>query len=149
MSAIIITVYSQFDTVMIGFIKGDSAVGIYNAALKIRTIVISISTGITSVLVPRMSVYYSENQEKFKQLLIKSFKISIVVLMPLAVFIFLNGEDVLLFLCGAEYLSANTTLRILMICVCALMLTNYLVIRFLFLKEKKKDILKVYLLECG
>lgn len=124
MSAIIITVYSQFDTVMIGFIKGDSVVGIYNAALKIRTIVISISTGITSVLVPRMSVYYSENQEKFKQLLIKSFKISIVVLMPLAVFIFLNAEDVLLFLCGAEYLSANTTLRILMICVCALMLTN-------------------------
>ena len=124
MSAIIITVYSQFDTVMIGFMCGDSDVGIYNAALKIKTIIISVSSGLTAVLIPRMSVYYQENYMKFTKLLEKSFKVSLVVLLPLVSFVFINAKDVLEFLCGLEYLSATSTLRILLICVLALMLTN-------------------------
>ena len=124
MSAIIITVYSQFDTVMIGFINDDSEVGIYNAALKIKTIVISISTGITSVLIPRMSLYYYENYEKFKLLLKKSLKITLTSMLPISVFIFINAEDVLSFLCGKEFVVANKALRIMMLCTVALMLTN-------------------------
>lgn len=124
MSAIIITVYSQFDTVMLGFMRGDEEVGIYNTALKIKTIVISISTGLTSVLIPRMSVYYQENYEKFCGLLSKSFKVSLNVLLPLVLFIFINAKDVIIFLCGTEYLPAISTLRVLLVCVFVLMLTN-------------------------
>lgn len=124
MSAIIITVYSQFDTVMLGFMRGDEEVGIYNTALKIKTVVIAVSTGLTSVLVPRMTVYYQEDYEKFCRLLSKSFKVSLNILLPLVLFIFINTKDVIIFLCGAEYLPAIPTLRVLLVCVFALMLTN-------------------------
>lgn len=124
MSAIIITVYSQFDTIMLGFMKGDEEVGIYNTALKIKTVVISVSSGLTSVLIPRMSVYYQNDYKKFCVLLSKSFKLSLNILLPLTVFIFINSYDVIAFLCGDEYVSAVATLRILLVCVLALMLTN-------------------------
>lgn len=124
MSSIILTVYSQFDTVMLGFISGDSEVGVYNAALKIKTVVISISSGLTAVLIPRMTVYYQSDYKKFVELLSKSFKVSLTVLLPLTAFIYINAEDVLLFLCGEEYLSAVATLRVFMGCVLSLMMTN-------------------------
>ena len=124
MSSIIITVYSQFDTVMIGFICGDSDVGIYGAALKIKTVIISVSSGLTAVLIPRMTVYFQENYMKFTKLLEKSLKVSLVVLLPLVSFVFINSNDVLAFLCGSEYLTATPTLRILLVCVLALMFTN-------------------------
>lgn len=123
-SAIIITVYSQFDTLMLGFIKGDSEVGIYNAALKIKSLIISISYGITSVLIPRMTVYYNNERNKYNNLLKKSLEISLVFVVPFVVYIFINTSDVLLFLCGHEFLSAFQTLRILIICVLPLVLTN-------------------------
>ena len=124
MSAIIISVYAQFDTVMLGFMKGDSEVGIYNAAVKIKTIVVSVSSGLTSVLIPRMSLYYTQDKQKYNSLLSKSFRVALVLLIPLVTFIFINAEDVLLFLCGTEFLGAKPTLRILMVCIFALMLTN-------------------------
>lgn len=123
-SAIIITVYSQFDTLMLGFMKGDSEVGIYNAALKIKSLIISISYGITSVLIPRMIVYYNNDRNKYNDLLKKSLEISLIFVVPFVVYIFINTSDVLLFLCGHEFLPAFQTLRILIICVLPLVLTN-------------------------
>ena len=111
-SAIIITVYSQFDTLMLGFLSGDVEVGLYNAAVKIKTMIISISSGLTVVLIPRMTYYCVVDKNKFYNLLKKSLEISLVFIMPLILFVLINTSDVVLFLCGEEYLPAISTIRI-------------------------------------
>ena len=58
------TVYTNLDTVMLKFIQGDAEVGYYNAAVKVKTIVVSLVTSVAAVLLPRVS-YYVE-QKKFK-----------------------------------------------------------------------------------
>lgn len=123
-SAIIITVYSQFDTLMLGFLSGDVEVGLYNAAVKIKTMIISISSGLTVVLIPRMTYYCVVDKNKFYNLLKKSLEISLVFIMPLILFVLINTSDVVLFLCGEEYLPAISTIRILVACVIPLILTN-------------------------
>ena len=125
MSTVIISIYGHFDSIILGFMKGDGEVGIYNAALKMKTIVLSVSTAITSVLIPRMSVYFETGKLKQVQdLLRKSLRVSMLVLLPLSIFVMLNSENVLLFVCGSDFLEAKNTLVILMSCCIVLSITN-------------------------
>lgn len=127
MSSMIISIYGQFDTVMLGFMKNDSEVGIYNAAVKMKGIVLSVSTAVTSVLIPRMSVYFSRGEKNlFNDLLLKSVRVTCLFLIPLSAFVAINATDVLLLVCGEKYVSATPTLVILMLCCVALSLTNLL-----------------------
>ncbi len=64
-ASVAITIYANFDVSMIGFISTEQEVGLYNAALKIKTLVLAVSTAVTAVLVPRVS-YYFHNGEREK-----------------------------------------------------------------------------------
>ena len=126
-SVVFIAIYGNFDIMMLGFLKGDNEVGIYNATLKMKALILSVSTAITSVLIPRMSVYFSQKRlEEFLTLLLKSLQITLSLLVPLTVFVMLRSEDVLLLVCGDRFLSAKPTLIIMMTNVFALSLTNLL-----------------------
>ena len=124
-ASIIITIYTNFDITMIGFISTEHEVGLYNAALKIKSIILSLSTAVTTVLVPRMAYYLRDNdREKAGGLIEKSFRVSMVLAIPVAVYIFIFAIDCISLLCGEEYLEAVPTLRILIACVLPLVLTN-------------------------
>ena len=51
------TIYTNLDTVMLGFMTTDKDVGYYNAAIKIKLILVSIVTSLGTVLLPRASYY--------------------------------------------------------------------------------------------
>lgn len=124
-ASIIITIYANFDVIMLGFISTEYEVGLYNAALKIKSIVLSLSSAVTAVLIPRISYYLSsENSEKVKQLIEKSLRVSLNLAIPVAMFIFIFAKECLVFLCGTEYIGAVSTLRVLICCIIPLVLTN-------------------------
>lgn len=121
----VITIYTNFDVSMIGFICSEHEVGLYNAALKIKTAILSVSTAVTTVLVPRMAYNFQrKNIQELNRLAVNSLRVSLILALPLAVFVFIFSEDVLRFACGDEFLSAAVTLRVLMVCVIPLILTN-------------------------
>lgn len=47
------TIYTNLDTVMLGFMTTDAEVGYYNAAVKIKVILVSVVTSLGTVLLPR------------------------------------------------------------------------------------------------
>ena len=51
------TIYTHMDAVMLGFLATDEDVGFYNAAVKIKQILVSLVTSISAVLLPRASYY--------------------------------------------------------------------------------------------
>jgi O-antigen/teichoic acid export membrane protein len=139
-ASLIISIYANFDLIMIGFIKDEYAVGLYDAALKVKNVVLSLSTAITSVFIPRISNYYSKKDfAGIKDLIIKSFKVSMVLALPATVYTFMYSKNVLIFLSGSEYIPATSTLQMLMLCTLALILTNIFANQLLipFGKEKR------------
>lgn len=57
---------------MLGFMKTDVDVGLYAAAVKVKTILTSLVTSLGAVLLPRLSYYIMEGKKKnFKDLLKK------------------------------------------------------------------------------
>ena len=125
LASAVITIYTNFDISMIGFIRSEREVGLYNAALKIKTAILSVSTAVTAVLIPRMAYdFRHENIQELNRLTVYSLRISMILALPLVVFVFIFSEDVLRFVCGNEFLGASITLRVLTVCVIPLILTN-------------------------
>ena len=73
-------IYTNLDTVMLGFMSTDAQVGYYNAATKMKNVLISLVTALGTVLLPRAS-YYVENhmQDKFCMIIKKSTQFVIMI----------------------------------------------------------------------
>ena len=121
----VLSVYANFDITMIGFISSDNEVGLYNSVLKIKSILLSISTAITSVLIPRMAYNIKQkNDSAVDRLVLNSFRISLILALPLAIYVFVFSKNVILFVCGKGFIDAVNTLRILILCIIPFILTN-------------------------
>lgn len=124
-ASLIITIYGNFDKVMLGIMKNDEIVGLYSAAAKIESLILSVSTAITSVLVPRMAIYFFKKEnDAGKKLATKSLRVTLTLMLPLVIFTFINAKDVIILICGQDYVQAVSTMRVLLMCVLALSLTN-------------------------
>ena len=138
-AAIIINVYANFDVVMLGFIRNEWEVGLYNTALKLKTIVLSISTATTAVLIPRITTAIDKkNFDQAKNLISLSIKTSLLFAIPLAVFTFVNGVDIVMLLFGEQYLGSVSTLKVLMVCIIPLVFTNVFGNQILIASGKEK-----------
>ena len=124
-ATVCIVIYSNFDVSMLGFISTENEVGLYNSAYKIKSIILSLSTAITSVMIPRMAYYIKhESHDEAYSLCTDSARISLLLAVPVAVYCFAFAKDVILFLCGEQYIDAAATMRILLVCVLPLIATD-------------------------
>ena len=63
------TIYTNLDTVMLGFMKSNTDVGYYNAAVKIKNVLLAVVTSLGTVLLPRASYYVEHHEmEKFHEI---------------------------------------------------------------------------------
>ena len=119
------TIYTNLDTVMLGFIKTDEDVGYYNAAVKIKGILVSIITSLGTVLLPRAS-YYIEHELKneFEQIAKKAINFVCVASLPMMIYFILYAREGIYFLSGSAYEGAVFPMQILMPTLFFIGLTN-------------------------
>lgn len=84
----------SLDTVMLGFMTTDADVGYYNAAVKIKTILVSSVTSLGAVLLPRAS-YYVENEmlDDFKKITCKALNFVFLIASPLVVYFIIFAKE--------------------------------------------------------
>ena len=67
---VVASIYLQLDTLMLGFLKGNEAVGYYTGAIKLTKMLMGITSSLCVVLLPRLSNLVVENErEEFERLL--------------------------------------------------------------------------------
>lgn len=114
-SLLAISVYTNLDSLMLGFINGDNAVGLYDVAVKAKTVILSLINAISSVLLPRLSYYIAKNEQKlYNEVLKESIRIILMVSIPLTVFFEIEAYDCILILGGVHYTAAIPCMMILM-----------------------------------
>lgn len=126
------TIYTNLDTVMLGFMKTDMDVGYYNAAVKIKNILLGIVTSLGTVLLPRAS-YYIENDymEEFRRITQKAIKFVFLISIPLTVYFILYAKEGILFLSGNAYSKAILPMQVIMPTLIFIGLTNIMGIQIL------------------
>lgn len=115
MLTIATTVYTNLDTVMVGFISGNIEVGYYNASVKIKSILLGLVTSLGAVLLPRLAYYISQkNTVAFTKLSQKAFNFIVVIAMPLTIYFMLMASESIRFLSGNGYHGSILPMQILM-----------------------------------
>lgn len=109
------TIYTNLDTVMLGFMSSETDVGLYNAAVKIKVVLVSLVTSLGAVLLPRSS-YYVENGhiEQFKMVTEKAMRFVFLLALPLSAYFMLYSKECIIFLSGETYMDATIPMMIIM-----------------------------------
>lgn len=109
-----IELYTVLDSTMLGFLKGDAAVGRYTAAVKVNKMVISLITAAGSVLIPRLSFYIRHNEgRKLNKLLETFYNYVFLISVPASIGLFMLSDDIIVLFSGNGFISAGLTMKIL------------------------------------
>ncbi len=136
------SIYTNLDVLLLGFMKSDIDVGYYNAAIKVKSILVSIVTSLGVVLFPRVSYYIEHSyMELFENLTKKAINFVLVFSIPLSVYFSIFSQYIILFLGGKDFFGAIVPMRIIMFTLPVIGITNIFGMQILTPYGKEKIIL--------
>lgn len=137
------SIYTNLDTIMLGFLKGEVEVGYYHAAIKVKLILVSLVTSLGSVLLPRSSYYIEKGlMKEFQFLIRKSINFIVLFAIPISIFFIIFSKECILFLAGPEYYGSILSMRIILPCVFFIGMSNTMGIQMLIPQGKEGIVLK-------
>lgn len=135
-------IYANLDVVMLGFMQDDMAVGYYNSAVKVKTVLVTCVTSLGTVLLPRMS-YYIENNDKeaFQRMAVKAFRFVVIVASSVTVYFVIMAKESILLLSGEAFLPSVAPMIILMPTVFVIGVSNITGIQMLTPMDQEKKVM--------
>lgn len=140
---LVISIYVNLDTVMLGFIKDSAAVGYYTGATKLTKMLLGIVSSLGTVMVPRLSHLIQNGQmEDFKRLSQKAVDFVFALSFPLFLGLIVTAPTLIRLFCGPSYEPAISTLQILSPILLFIALSNVLGIQILYPQGKENIVIK-------
>ena len=114
-TTVAISIYTNLDLIMIGFIKGDAEVGIYNTAIKIRSVLLTVVTSLGTVILPRLSYYVQKNNKKeYVKLVSEAIEVVLITATSFWVFFSIVAKECIVIFAGEPFIEAVTPLKLLL-----------------------------------
>ncbi len=136
------TIYTNLDTVMLGFMTTNTDVGYYNAAVKIKVILVSIVTSLGTVLLPRASYYIEQGaMNEFRRITRKALNFVILIATPMMLYFICFAKEGIYFLSGRAYEGSIIPMQLIMPTVLFIGITNILGIQILVPMGREKIVL--------
>ncbi len=136
------SVYTNLDVVMLRFMQGDTEVGYYNAAIKVKTILVTLITSLGTVLLPRLSYYIKKDKkDDFYRMIGKAVDFVVIAGLPLMIYFMLYAKESIQFLAGDGYKGAVLPMIILMPTVLLIGLSNITGIQILTPQNMEQKVL--------
>lgn len=136
------TIYTHLDTIMLGFMATDEDVGYYHAAVRIKTILVSIVTSLGTVLLPRVSYYLEHGKmEEFRRITKKALNFVFLFAMPMMLYFILFAKEGICLFSGTAYTKAIVPMQLIMPTLLLIGITNILGIQILVPMGREKTVL--------
>lgn len=142
------TVYLHLDTIMLKFLSGSSdegfrQAGVYDTAVKVKSILTGIVTSLGAVLLPRASYYFQQNRmDEFRKMTKKALNLVFVLSLPLMVYFMIYAKDAVLFLSDESFLEATLPMQTIMPTIVLIGITNIIGYQILIPSGKINEVLK-------
>ncbi len=134
---LIISLYIQLNSVMLGFISGDEQVGYYTAGTKITHIGLTIISSLGTVLLPRCShLLKIGDYDGFSKIINKSLNLTLALSLPMMTGLMILAGPVTMIFCGEEYIDSIPILYLNAPVIVFISLTNVMGIQILYPKDK-------------
>lgn len=136
------SIYTNLDSVMLGYRSSDYALGIYSASSKIIHLVLGIVTSLGAVLLPRISNYIvNKKEEKLKEILENTLTFLLAISIPCIIGINFTTVEIIKIFSGNEFMTAVKTMRILSSIIFFIAFSNFLGIQILYPRGEEKKVL--------
>ena len=108
------SIYTVLDTVLLGFLSNDQAVGLYTASVKLIKITIPIITSMGVILIPAISKNFARDQlSEIRQLLEKSFNFTVFLSVPVCFGLAILAPEFINVFSGNKFMKGTTSMQIL------------------------------------
>lgn len=105
---------SHTDIIMLGWLSGSEDVGVYRVAVQGATLVVFSLQVANAVLAPQFSRLYAQGEMvKLQHLVTRSAQVILLVAMPVALVFILEGDVIVGWVFGVEFVEAHLPLAIL------------------------------------
>ncbi|MBZ4264059.1 polysaccharide biosynthesis C-terminal domain-containing protein, partial [Streptococcus pneumoniae] len=137
---IAISLYVTLDRTMLGALASKTDVGIYDQALKLVNILLTLVTSLGSVMLPRVSSLLSQSDYKsVKKMYQMSFLIYNSVIFPIIAGMLIVNDDFVQFFLGRDFQDARYAIAIMMFRMFFIGWTNIMGIQILIPHNKNKE----------
>ncbi len=107
-------VYFRVDTVMLGVMKDQSSVGIYNAAYRLLEFTLIFPAYYGGAIFPVIASSFKVNQQRFLLIYRRSLKYMWIITLPMALGVTMLGPTIIRVLYGQAYIQSVQLLSVLM-----------------------------------
>ena len=145
-NALAVNIYVNSDVILLGMMSNDFTVGLYAVSVKVYSIIKKMLNAVTSVTLPRMSLYANEDKEKYEYLLEKLLKTILTLIIPAILGIIILSKQIVLLIAGREYIEATTSLVILSIALGFATIGNIFINGILIPNKQEKHAFKATLI---
>jgi len=136
-----IVIYTQLNTVILGLLKTNADVGLYDSAMKIKNVLVSVVTALGAVLLPRASYYMKQGLfEDFAKITEKAIHFVCILTLPLMAFFIVFATNGIHFLSGKQFDGAILPMQIILPTIFLIGLTNVIGIQVLVPLGKEKEV---------
>lgn len=134
---LIISLYIQLNSIMLGFFSGDEAVGYFTAGTRISHIGLTIISSLGTVLLPRCSHLIKTGDSKgFAAVINKSLNVTLALSLPMTAGLIILASPITMVFCGQEYLDSIPVLYLNAPIIIFVSLTNLMGIQILYPLDK-------------
>lgn len=116
-SSLVISVYVQLDQVILGTLSGAKELAYYVRGRQVTNIGLSLTTALTTVLIPKAAYLYDNNFEEYKRLLQTSINYIYLISLPCVVGILSLSKEIMYLFGGMEFVGGSLSLAILSILI--------------------------------
>lgn len=111
---LVISIYVNLDSIMLGFLSTNSAVGYYTGATRLTKTILGVINSLQTTMIPRFSyLATNDTMDKFNILIQKVFDFVLAVSLPMAVGLAIMAPTLINLFCGEGYAPAIITLEII------------------------------------
>jgi Membrane protein involved in the export of O-antigen and teichoic acid len=136
------TIYTHMDTLMLGFLLNKTEVGYYNAAVRIKTLLVSVVTSIGAVLLPRSSYLIQKKQwKKFRVVSRKALDFVFILSSAFMVYFILYARFGIMLFSGGYFEPSILPMRIIMPTLLFIGVTNITGIQIMVPMGREKSVL--------
>lgn len=130
---LVISIYVQLNSIMLGFMAGDTAVGLFTAASKLSHMFLGISSALGTAMLPRMSYLIANGEkDKFEQMYRKSMCFMVGISLPITLGLIFTAPILIKLFAGSTYHDAIFTLQLLSPIVLAISMSGVSGIQVLY-----------------
>ncbi|MHC5372483.1 flippase [Enterococcus sp. LJL120] len=137
-----ITIYANSGITLLGILKDNQSVGLYNVSVRIYTIIKQLLNATVVVILPRASLYLRQGrQEEYQKLILTVFRFLAILVVPATVGLYFMSYQITYFIAGDSYTSGFTSLRILSFAIILSIFASFITVGILLPHRREKKIL--------